>query len=413
MRTAYQTHHRYVCNALNEIYRVSQCLSLDGPSVDAVVVQAFFEALAPAELDLLDAVLAEHLADRARLVQHHADRIQQAEYEARLAQRRYQAIDPENRLVAAELERAWELALRALVEAREAAERVAAASPVAQLDPVLRDQLRDLGRHLPALWTSGTLRPAQQKDLLRSSIRRVILTRPVLDTIAIKVVWISGAYSLLSAHPPLHRSADVPNYEQLVARILELSAEGYQDPEIARRLVGEGFRSARRTDVPRMLIEKVRRQYGQISLTKRFQLEERIDGCWTVGGLARELAVSTNWLRRRIAGGTVTATRHPKTGRYLIPDDPIVLDQLRAQAAARGPSSEAFSCHRPKEHDGIDGGAPANGIEVLDRVADEGEIEVRIEVTVEVVGRDQGVQRDGDGTIQRAEFGRTKHEEAF
>jgi hypothetical protein len=338
MRTVYKSQHRYVCNALNETYRAPMCLSLDGASVDAVVVAAFFAALAPAELDLLDEVLAAQHTDRERLLQQHADRVKQTEYEARLAQRRYQAVDPDNRLVAADLERQWELALRALVEAREAAEHAAQTPPASTLEPALRDQLCDLGRHLPALWESGRLNPAQQKELLRSLIRRVILTRPIPDTIEVKVVWVSGAYSLLTAHPPLHRSCDVPNYDQLLTRILELSLEGYQDPAIARQLTVEGFRSARRRDVPIQLVEKVRRHHGQVSLTERFRREDRIEGCWTVGGLARQLGRSSDWVRRRVESGAVSATRHPLTGRYLIPDDPALLDRLRAPASTRDPS---------------------------------------------------------------------------
>ncbi len=59
MRAAYKRRHRYVCNALSEAYRQPMCLSLPGPSVDAAVVEAFFEAVRPAELDLLEEVLAE------------------------------------------------------------------------------------------------------------------------------------------------------------------------------------------------------------------------------------------------------------------------------------------------------------------------------------------------------------------
>ena len=107
------------------------CLHLDGPSIDAVVVAAFFEALQPAELDLLDAVLGRAGGGSARgWRSSYADQVARAEYEARLAQRQYLAADPDNRLVAGELERRWELALRALAEAHEAAERFATAPTV-------------------------------------------------------------------------------------------------------------------------------------------------------------------------------------------------------------------------------------------------------------------------------------------
>lgn len=70
-----------------------------------MVVNAFFAALAPAELDLLEELLAAQQADVTRLAKLRADQVARAEYEARLAQRHYQAVDPDNRLVAAELER--------------------------------------------------------------------------------------------------------------------------------------------------------------------------------------------------------------------------------------------------------------------------------------------------------------------
>ena len=63
------------------------------------MVTAFFAALAPAELDLLEEVLAAQRADYAHVVQQYPEQVTRAEYEARLAQRQYQAVDPDNRLV--------------------------------------------------------------------------------------------------------------------------------------------------------------------------------------------------------------------------------------------------------------------------------------------------------------------------
>jgi DNA invertase Pin-like site-specific DNA recombinase len=337
VRVAYKACHRYVCNALGEEYGDRMCLSVDGPSLDAAVVATFFAALAPAELALLDDVLAAQQTQLQRLARQHADQVVRAEYEARLAQRRYQAIDPENRLVAAELERRWELALRAVAEAREAAARFDRTPAAPALEPALRAQLGDLGRRLPGLWRSGRLTPAHQKELLRSLVRRVVVTRPAPDSVAATVLWVSGAGTTLTVRPPVHRSADLREYPRLVERALALAAAGHQDPEVARRLTAEGFRSAHRPDVPTTLVERIRRVHGLVSLTERFRRDDRIDGAWTVGGLARALDVSAEWLRQRIADGTVPAQRHAATGRYLIPDDPVAVARLRARAAARHP----------------------------------------------------------------------------
>ena len=118
----------------------------------------------------------------------------------------------------------------------------ATAPPPPALDPALRAQLRDVGPRLPELWASGRLTVIHKKELLRSLIRRVILTRPAADRIAIRIVWVSGAYSEVEARPPIWRTADLEGYEQLAARVRELSAAGQQDRAIARRLT-EGRRA--------------------------------------------------------------------------------------------------------------------------------------------------------------------------
>ena len=139
MRVAYKPGVRYLCAGLREEFAESGCACLEGSSIEAFVVAAFFEALQPAQLDVLAAVLAERQQERDRLVQWHQHQVQRATYEAQLARRRYGAVDPDNRLVAAELERQWEEALLALRQAQEAAERCAR-QPV---EPTVTPELRD------------------------------------------------------------------------------------------------------------------------------------------------------------------------------------------------------------------------------------------------------------------------------
>jgi DNA invertase Pin-like site-specific DNA recombinase len=330
MSVAYKPRVRYICKALTHTYAARMCLHLDGAGIEAAVVAAFFAALAPAELDLLDDVLAAQAAERAQLGQQHADQVARAEYEARLAQKQYHAVDPDNRLVAAELERRWELALRAVAEAREAAERFAATPPAPALDPTLREQLRDLGRHLPTLWASGRLRPAQQKALLRTLIRRVVLTRPVPDVVEVKVVWVSGAVTPLTVRPPVLREQDVTGYDRMVERALALSAAGHTDGEVARQLTAEGFHSARAAGVSEKQVLKIRRAAAQRTVLAQFRGVERFDGRLTILGLARRLGVERTWVYRRVADGTIPAERHPVTANYLIADDPTLVERLAA-----------------------------------------------------------------------------------
>lgn len=321
MRVAYKPGSRYLCLALSQAWGEGQCLNLDGRCVERVVVDAFFAAIAAAELDLLNEVLAARRAPRDWVARQHADRVARAAYEVRLARRQYDAVDPDNRLVAGELERCWELALRAEVEAREAVAHSAAQPAQPDLDPALRSQLRDAGRRLPTLWAGGRLYAAHKKELLRALIRHVILARPRPDTIEVKVVWISGAFSVLEAHPPVHRTADVGGHERLTARVLALAAEGYPDPEIAPRLTAEGFRSARHpTGVPVPFVAKGGRPTARPrSATssdagpqgERRQAAERADhpGQRLVARDARRGGAERGSLARDVPGGAVPPPR--------------------------------------------------------------------------------------------------------
>ena len=118
-------------------------------------------------------------------------------------------------------------------------------------------------------------------------------------------------------------------------RVGALSAAGFHDRAIAQQLTAEGFRSARSPHVSTTLVTRLRRQQGHASLTTQFRGQEQIAGQWTVWGLSRALQVDRNWLYVRIHGGSIPATRHPVIGHYLIPDDPALLEHLRAQRPPR------------------------------------------------------------------------------
>jgi DNA invertase Pin-like site-specific DNA recombinase len=322
MRVAYKATTRYFCEAMARTYAAPTCQHLVATEIEQAVVTAFFEAIQPAELDLLAGVLARQQADHERLAQQYADQVRRATYEAGLAERQYQAVDPENRLVAAELERRWEEALRALARTREQAERFAEQPREPHLDPALRGQLAELSRRLPQLWESGRLHVGHKKELLRSLIRQVILNRLQPATIEVRIVWISGAVSTLAVHPCIHRLVEVERYAQLVERILDLSAQGYTDAQIARQLSSEGFRSARRRDISAAVVVAVRARAGETSVLKRLSKQEKIESCWTVRGLAHELGVDRDWVYNRITSGTIPAAHYRQSHYYVIEDDP-------------------------------------------------------------------------------------------
>ena len=165
MVVRYKGGSQYVCNHPRQQHDVPVCQCLRAAPIDAQVAAAFLEAVAPAEIDALSrARKAQLQADEA--LRHAEERqIQRLRYQATLAERQFNRVDPDNRLVAGELERRWE---EALIELRRAEETLArrtnsAPAPSVGIDPRLRAKVVTLGQRLPALWANSTTRREHRK----------------------------------------------------------------------------------------------------------------------------------------------------------------------------------------------------------------------------------------------------------
>ena len=119
MVVQYKGGTRYLCNYLRQQYRVPVCQNIPGDPIDAQVVEAFFQALSPIELDAYARALATQKAADEKVNRAHRQQLQRLRYQTELARRQFDRVDPDNRLVAAELERRWEAALRTLKQTED------------------------------------------------------------------------------------------------------------------------------------------------------------------------------------------------------------------------------------------------------------------------------------------------------
>jgi len=334
MRVAYRPRARYICTGMKRMFAEAQCAHLDGPSIETFVVQAFFDAIAPAHLGTLDEVLAQRQRERQRLETYHQQQVSQARFSATLARRRYEQVDPDYRLAAAELEREWDDKLRALRQAEEAAERCAHEPCEPTLTPELREQLLHLSQRLPMLWSGDHLSHTQRKALLRSLMAQVIVQRTAADRVAVKIIWVSGHCSQGIVIPPILHQRHITGYDRMVERIGQLWRGGSTDTQIAETLSREGFRSARRDRVLPKTVLKIRKQHHWVSRYHQHRLADTIDGMWTIHGLSRHLGVEREWFYHRIRTGALRepdVIRKPPYGNYLIRDDPALLARLRTE----------------------------------------------------------------------------------
>jgi DNA invertase Pin-like site-specific DNA recombinase len=322
---------RYLCNYLRQQYGVPVCQNLPADPVDIWVVAAFFEALSPVELDVYARAVAAEQAGAAQQAQARRQQLERLRYEAALAERQFRRVDPDNRLVAAELERRWEDALRALQQAEEEAARQPARSLAAVPDD-LRAAFMTLGQSLPRLWEQPLLTQPQKKALLRCLIDKVVIHRLARDRVRTRIVWQGGATTTRDLPVAVGTLADLQEAAQLEQQVLELCAAGWTDEGIAEQLTQRGYRSPMRVVVLPSTVRTIRLRHGV--LRQRSQSHpRRIAGQLTVPQLARALGVTPHWLYDRIHNGTISVTKDPATRLYLFPDEPALVEQLRALIA--------------------------------------------------------------------------------
>src|SRR3954467_188532 len=200
MFVRYKGGGEYVCNHLHTQRAAPVCQHIRADVVDHAVAQAFLAALAPAEIEALSqAHRARQKADR-ELRSAAEQQVERKRYQAALAERQYNKVDPDNRLVASELERRWEAALIELKMAEEALARrreQPSAAP-AVIGKILTDKIVALSGRLPDLWHAQTTSDAQRKALLRCLIDKVVLERGAHDGATARVIWRGGAVSQLT-----------------------------------------------------------------------------------------------------------------------------------------------------------------------------------------------------------------------
>jgi DNA invertase Pin-like site-specific DNA recombinase/predicted DNA-binding transcriptional regulator AlpA len=231
---------RYACVQALRLYGSGQsCQSLSGRRLDAVVVEQVFTTLEPAALAATGAALAEAEAHHVRRLRAFELAVERARYEAERARRQFDAVEPENRLVARGLEREWESRLVAVrhAEADLAAQR---SRRPATLTAEEVAWLSRAGADLRAVFDAETTTARERKQLLRLLITEVVVTvdRPA-GRVRGHIVWEGGATTDISLPLPRRgRDSAICTDADVVERIRRLATH-YDDATIARLLASQ------------------------------------------------------------------------------------------------------------------------------------------------------------------------------
>ena len=295
----------YVCAADQSSEGRPRCQEVRALAVDDEVERLILTALTQDQIELAVAALGE-IEEESRLVERQWSlKRERARFDAERARRQFDAVEPENRLVARSLERAWEERLRRAdqVEQEYDAWRRNQAISISESD---RREILALGKDLPHLWHAASTRAADRKQIVRLVIREVTLDqRRRRGCVWIKIIWQTGAVSEHWLQRVVQGYAQHADQDKLRQRITELNGLQKMDGEIADILNKEAFRTAHGPPFSNKMIHCLRKRWqiptvkinGKMANPPRWP-----DGSYSVQGAAGAIGITPqvifDWLQK-------------------------------------------------------------------------------------------------------------------
>jgi hypothetical protein len=219
------------------------CQSMTSRPVDTAIAEAFLEAVSPLGVEVGLRVLEQLEQDMASQRRQRELQLEQARYEARLAQRQYDAVDPDHRLVASELERRWNEKLERVNHLEQAF--VQAEQEVQwNITSQERQAIKELAQNLPMVWKAETTTNKERKRLLRMAIASVQLDGVnMTGEIEVQIKWRSGVLTNFTVKRPAPGDCSLKTPPEAVAKIHDM-ARNHSYQEIANHLNEVGLRTA-------------------------------------------------------------------------------------------------------------------------------------------------------------------------
>ena len=253
---------RYVCNQMAATFGAPRCQSISARPVDEHVSALMLSALAPSAIEVSLQVAEDLELERQQLHEQWKQRLERAGYETALARRRYEAVDPQNRLVARTLERDWEAALTAEQALRAEHERALARAPE-RLTEEEKATVRRLASDIPALWRAPTTTARDRQAIARLMIERVvILVHGESERADLACHWAGGVVTKNTLIRPVRRFEQLEHFDQMLAQITEMRSQGATAQCIADRLNAEGWRPPKKHTFDAAMIRRLLQRRG-------------------------------------------------------------------------------------------------------------------------------------------------------
>jgi DNA invertase Pin-like site-specific DNA recombinase len=219
------------------------CLNVGGLTIDQAVVNSFLEAITPAALEASLLAFEELQSNRDRALAQWRLEVERTRYEAERAERRYRAVEPENRLVARGLESEWENRLRDLSVAEIELHRREQQQPP-PIGPEQREQIHALAADLQQVWNAPSTSDRDRKELLRTLLEEVIIAVERTERRAhLTIRWRGGTLTTIDLSLPRLNPSGIRTDEETI-ELLSRLATLYPDDVIAGILNRQGRKTA-------------------------------------------------------------------------------------------------------------------------------------------------------------------------
>ncbi len=353
MRTLYHAHGKaqYGCNHRELTGLAPRCPGLAARAVDDLIAQQVLRALEPAAIELSIQAQSDVEQERKRLDKHWQQRRQRARYDTELAERRYQAVDPENRLVASTLEKRWEEFLIQEKQLQDEYDRFRSQSPIG-LSAEERARITALASDIPALWKGPGTTNVDRKQIVRCLVEWVTVHVSAHSEFAgVTIHWAGGYESRHEIVRPVRRYEQLRDLKPLLDRAQELRAHGQTVGQIAEQLNKERFHTPTgRGQIKAPMVNKLLQRRGVVA-DERANHGLLGEHEWWLSDLADELQTPRYKLQGWALRGWIQGRKTPIQNCWILWADEDELRRLRAliERSQPGKNRQASDLKRPKK----------------------------------------------------------------
>lgn len=336
---------RYACHRGRLDNMESKCISFGGLSIDAAVSREILRVVQPCAVEAAVLAVTEETQRRDELIETLLLELKATRYAADLARRQYDAVDPDNRLVSAELERRWNVALQKVRELEAKVEQERLRSQPQPPDP---DDFGGLGEDLKRAWEAAGTDVRLKKRVIRTLIEEIIVEIDVeCSKVELVIHWKGGVHSVLRVPRRRRGQSGAHTSDDVIEAIRQL-AYVCNDKTIAGYLSRNGVLTARGNRWSSMAVTSLRNKRGIAVYSPERQQEE---GWMNLTEAAAHLGVTSKTLRRTVEQQEIKAMHPLHDGPWVFNrsdlDDPTFRQRfesrLSGQAHPTGPDDRQLS----------------------------------------------------------------------